>query len=526
MRAGNLKLASVVLMLVFAVNSASGVPLKNYGLDSLVFASTDIVIAEIATGGKRDATATVEVTLYGHHQPGDRITNLHNSLSPYDPIFDGTRVILFLDSRAHAHRSFSAVVASGVYLIDSDQHVYPYGQQVIQGGYVASGYYEQLSRAARGSGKGEDLKYPTLEQTKADIAAAVALVAPVRSRTDGAVTLADVPFLVHLADATSPDREDCDWRTIYSIQERAMERIQSLGDPEALLRADAVATSGLDDGDPGFSFVSNGNLGDKQFRLDRVNYLIAMLANKRADLTLRLEAATLLSGIVDVERYNPKHPPRPLRLDSPELAGSATKLQSTANNVVDDDSDNGQVRAAALQFLSLDDDVVTSDLMRVYARTHSDRLRYAIEVAFLNHKQEQYASLHSPGGPIASLVSTQSHWGCDEPREKPLPFTATYREAVPTTGYRFLTPAAVLTNLRTKQQVVVEKKEWRWKPYGDSGSYDFDVSLPPGLRPGNYSLALEFSGGNSVVGLGNGMLVAVHRTSDGEGLTLEPVASQ
>src|SRR5260370_37188136 len=117
----------------------------HYDLASLVFLSTDIVIANISESADHKFAATVTESLHGALKPGDRLDTLTPFLSFFRPMQTGMRVVLFLDRRPHQYDFFNseaakspfAVPPSGVYLIDEYDHVHEYYQQNNPGPYVA-----------------------------------------------------------------------------------------------------------------------------------------------------------------------------------------------------------------------------------------------------------------------------------------------------------------------------------------------------------------------------------------------------
>jgi hypothetical protein len=71
--------------------------LPHYDLDSLVYLSTDIVLADIRKDAGGNFTA-MEVP-YGPLQPGVKLDALTPFLMFLQPLNDGQKVILFLDRR-------------------------------------------------------------------------------------------------------------------------------------------------------------------------------------------------------------------------------------------------------------------------------------------------------------------------------------------------------------------------------------------------------------------------------------------
>jgi len=159
--------------------TAVAMDLVHYDLDSLVYSSTDIVVADLSKDAQGKFTATVAETLYGSLRPGQKLDSLTPFLTFFQPLNDGQKVILFLDGRPHqydffhqdAARSPYAVPPSGVYLIDEYRHVHQYFQQNNPGPYVAQGYMFFPERKA--PTEKEDLELPSLDEVKAQIAATI-----------------------------------------------------------------------------------------------------------------------------------------------------------------------------------------------------------------------------------------------------------------------------------------------------------------------------------------------------------------
>lgn len=106
--------------------------LPHYDLESLIYLSTDIVVADLSKDTRGTFTATVTEALFGSLQPGARLDKLTPFLMFFQPLDDGQKVILFLDRRPRQYDFFHqdaakspfAVPPSGVYLIDEYGHVH------------------------------------------------------------------------------------------------------------------------------------------------------------------------------------------------------------------------------------------------------------------------------------------------------------------------------------------------------------------------------------------------------------------
>lgn len=113
------------MLQVFLCASASdAMDMPHYDINSLVYMSTDIVIANLSEDGPHKFTASVTETLRGSLRPSDRLDTLSPFLTYFRPMEDGMRLVLFLDRRprqydflhSDAAKSPFAVPPSGVLL--------------------------------------------------------------------------------------------------------------------------------------------------------------------------------------------------------------------------------------------------------------------------------------------------------------------------------------------------------------------------------------------------------------------------
>jgi hypothetical protein len=255
-----LRLIAVLILLVTPASDAMNMP--HYDIDSLVFMSTDIVVAKLTQDQEQTFppateilhpshtfTAIVTETLYGSLHPDDRLDKLTPFLTFFQPMEDGMKVVLFLDRRPHqydfihsdAAKSPFAVLPSGVYFIDIYDHVHEYFQQNNPGPYVAQGYMYFPEKTI--PTKEQDLAFPSLDEIRNHIDIAINAVQRIRPLLDKVAEIEDAPALLSLADTTSNSEKDCVLRMATAINERAIEQIRSLNAPELLLRAYAEANS-------------------------------------------------------------------------------------------------------------------------------------------------------------------------------------------------------------------------------------------------------------------------------------------
>jgi len=252
MRSFSLQISKGCLIIVFVLQillaplASRAMDMPSYDEVSLVYMSTDSVIADLSEDSKQEFTATIVETLYGPLQSGDKLNTLTPFLTYFYPMKDGMRVVLFLDRHPQTYdflhsaaKSPFAIPPSGVYLIGHFQHVHRYFQMNNPGPYVAAGYSKFPK--AQESAKEDDLKFPSLVDERAKIAESIRTVEPIRALLDKTATRDDAPALLNLVDRSSGSRENCGLRMAPAIAERATERIRSLNDPSLLLQAHVLA---------------------------------------------------------------------------------------------------------------------------------------------------------------------------------------------------------------------------------------------------------------------------------------------
>lgn len=522
---GTRNLIWVMLILAAAafVNRASAMNLRHYDLDSLAYFSTNIVIAQVSIDGKASISAIVLETLSGSLKPGDQITDLYPFLGPFfTPLPDKARVVLFLDDRprpptifSDANRAKYAVPPSGVYLIDQYDHVHEYFQWNNPGPYIAEGFGHGSFEPMKSPTREGDLKYPALDEVKAHIAAAVARVAPVHAMLDKTTTREQIPFLLHLVDLTSQDSSDCDLREAGAITERAAEKIRALEDPELLLRADSIA-GGSWALSPDIGFVENGSGGSNhEFTRSRVNYLLQIVANKKADLAERRMAATLLSRLSGWQDGNSKG------IHNSFLNSESEQILEESKRVFDDETDDPQLRGLCLHFIDLSLPANVADVRHAYRKTSSDELRFAIEKAFADVSGDLYASLHPPGGSAASRVSIPRLCGCTKAEPGILQVLVEYQEPsdrveVLRHGNFYIEgmkPMMINAETGVATQIEGVKTTKGWTSY-NNGQHEFAIPRVTNLPPGRYKIALQIPVGGGVK-TGYGVTVIVRKTAAG-----------
>ena len=397
----------------FLASAALAMTMPHYQLDSLVYMSTDIVIADISVESKSKFTATVTETLYGALSPGEKLETLSIFLDFYQPMVTGQKVILFLDRRPRppvylypeASKSPFAVLPSGVYLIDVYDHVHESYQPNNPGRYVAQGYeffFEQIEPT-----KEQDLALPSLEEVKARISATLMAVQPMRTLLDKTVTRDDESALVKMLVARPRNRETCQVEMYDAIAARILEQIRSLDDSELQLKVHALDGSGR------FSLqlirYRGGNI-DKEHAAAQVKYLLQTLADRKKDVSIRVAAVEDLLGASSFGAPQ-SGASRPFS-DDIWAAGLGDSVVAAATAIFENEKEDARLRSLCLQFLDLNEVKSPAGIRRVYARTRSEELKFAIEESFLKVSEELYQSLHSPGGPLVSIIEVVPESGC------------------------------------------------------------------------------------------------------------------
>ena len=493
--------------------------LPHYDLDSLVYMSTDIVIATLSARSQEQFSATVADVLYGSLKSGDRLETLTPFLIFFRPMEDGQRVILFLDRRPRkpdffnpeASKSPFAVLPSGVYLIDAYAHVHQYYQQDNPGPYVADGYqpFEPKSVPT----KEQDLALPTLADTTSRISASLKAVQPLRPLLDKTATRDDATALMDLLDARSKGRKGCGSDAII---DRLGEQLRSLNDPEIALKSFSIAP----DWRSPIAFVNNGNRGS-DYTAPRVKYLLQTLSDARKNVALRIAAVETL---LDVSRFHSSPqtgPSKSLPVDNEWLAGSAGQIQSIAKAIFDDEKQDEHLRSLCLGFIPFDQPALADDVKQVYSFTRSEELRFAIEDALLEFSDAFYEGLNPPGGPIASVIVAAPERGCVKATGDNIAFVERYRERKDFNesggaGY----PQFVLTNPLTNQRFVPNFKQLSGWGSVRNGEITFELSQPLDLPVGDYTLAPEFSRNGKVVSTGHKLMVVISASATGSRLSL------
>ena len=402
---------------------------------------------------------------------------------------------------------------SGVYLIDSYQHVHEYFQQNNPGPYVAQGYTFMFEKTV--PTREQELALPTLQEVKTSILASQKKLAALRPLLEKTATPADAPSLLELLHARVKDRMGCFLSYYDPIAGRITEQIRSLNDPELMLRVHRDAPVDI-------RFVTHpGGENDATFAASRVKYLLATLGDAREDLALRTAAIEILIGVGGFHSVAHTGPSTVLPIDNQWLASSAREIAATAKSVFDDHSQNAHLRALCLQFLALDQADILADVKRVYGRTRSGELRFAIEKSFLEISDALYQSLHPPGGPIASVVMLAPQGGCVAAPDGAVVFVASYSERRDYHERKETTVRAhyVMTNLQTRQRFPLRFADMTQR-YGWGGVWDgqnwFELAKPGDFPAGNYTLGLEYERSGEILSAGYTVKVRITNGAAGK----------
>jgi hypothetical protein len=491
-------LAVLILLPVGAV----AMDLPHYDLDSLVYLSTDIVLADLSKDAKGNFTATVTEGLYGSLQPGEKLDTLTPFLTFFHPLDDGQKVILFLDRRPHQYDFFHqdaakspfAVPPSGVYLIDEYGHVHEYFQQNNPGPYVAQGYMFFPEHSV--PTEKDDLVLPSLDEVKARIAATVKSLIPIRTFLDQPTRPADVPALVKLLASRPRFPETCTVERYDAIASDIVQKLRSLNDPELLLRIwhlDGGVLSAV-------PFVQEGGNTGKSAAAARVKFLIQTLADRKKDVSLRIASLQILLNLSAFHSGPQSGPsgvlPRVLPIDDPWLGSSADEIVATAKAIFDDPAEDADLRALSLRFLDLNSQDNVADIRHVYAHTHSPELQSAIEQAFLDVSDGLYQSLHSSSGPVASIIQLAPEHGCAQPPENRITFVIRFysTKAFNDRGAVVITGRIVLKNIKSGQSFELKNVRSMGGHYGSlDGVLLFRLDQLSEFPAGIYTLGMQYA---------------------------------
>jgi len=535
-RACSQRCALALLILLLPARGLA-MDLPYYDLDSLVYSSTDIVVADLAKDTHGNFTATVTEALYGSLHPGEKLDALTPFLMFFHPLNDGQKVILFLDRRPRrydflhqdAAKSPFAVPPSGVYLIDEYRHVHEYFQQNNPGPYVAQGY--MFSPVHRVPTEQEDLALPSLDEVKARIAATVKSVIPIRTFLDQPTKAADVPALMKLLASRPRFPETCTVGTYDAIASDIVQKLRSLNDPELLLRIWHL--------DPGIlsalPFVQVAGNTDKGATAARVKFLIQTLRDRKSDVSLRIASLQILLNLSAFHSGPHTGPSRVLPIDDNWLAPSADEIVATAKAIFNNSAEDSDLRALSLQFLDLNDPTNIADIRRVYRKAHSPELRFAIEQASLEVSDELYQSLHPYSGPVASIIEPAPEHGCAQPPDSQITFVIRFsstrafndRGSVVTAG------RIVLKNTESGQSFELKNVRSMGGHYGSlDGVLLFRLDQLSDFPAGVYTLGMEyahqfnhlpsFGEVDDVPSAGYTVTVAITDSSSGKHLSIRP----
>jgi len=462
--------------------------LPHYDLDSLVYLSTDIVLADLSQDAQGNFTATVTESLYGALQPGEKLEGLTPFLTFYQPLTNGQKVVLFLDRRPHEYDFFHrnaakspfAVPPSGVYLIDEYGHIHEYFQPNNPGPYVAQGYSFFIEHAT--PTEKEDLALPTLDEIKARIAVSIKITTPIRDFLDQSATAENVPALTKLLIARPRYPETCTVERYDAVAADIVQKIRSLNDPELALSLSHLAPEVVT-----FPVVDASGSVDQSATTSRVRLLIRILGDRNRDAPMRAASVPIL---LSLSRFH--NDP----IGNGWSASFSDQIVATAKTVLNDSKEDSGLRALSLQFLDLNNPANVADVRRVYTHTRSPELQFAIEQAFIEVSDELYQTLHTASGPVASIIQLAPEHGCVQPPENQITFlirfyaTKAYNER----GSVVITSRMVLKNTKSGQVFVVASARGMGGHYGTvQGVLPFSLDQLSDFSAGVYTLGMEYA---------------------------------
>ncbi len=433
----------------------------------------------------------------------------------------GQRVILFLNRRPRpsdfiepeAPKSPFALVPSGVYLIDEYQHVHEYDQRESTADpYTAEGYsFWRKSAPSRD----QDLALPSLEDVTSRIAASLKPIEPLRPLLEKVAARDDAPALMNFLDARSRSGNVCG---LDAIVDRLTDQLRSLKDPAIALASYSI----LRDLNT-FRLFVKPNPGANIPGDTGVHYLVRTLADSSETLALRTAAAEIL---LDLSRYwteSQTEPSGPNPAFNNWLRGSVDEIRPTAQAIFDDESQDELLRSLCLGLMPLDQAASIADVRRVYARTQSEQLRFAIEEAFLNRDDVFYQDLNPSGGPIVSIVAAARTNDCIKSTEDHVVFVEKHHLRTdlhdPSTALGI--PRFVLTNLQTGQRFLPKINQllgWRTMQQGEMR---FEFNRPLDLPAGDCTITPEYTRNGEVISAGHPLRIVISDTPTGKKLSLK-----
>jgi hypothetical protein len=530
---------ALTLLILFLPAGAVAMDLPHYDLDSLVYLSTDIVLADLSKDAQGNFTATVTEALYGFLRPGEKLDALTPFLVFFQPLNDGQKVILFLDHRPRqydflhqdAAKSPYAVPPSGVYLIDEYGHVHEYFQQNNPGPYVAQGFMFFLEH--RVPTKKEDLALPLLDEVKARIATTVKSVIPIRTSLDQPTRAADVPALLKLLTSRPRSPETCTVGRYDAIASDIVQKIRSLNDPELSLRVWHLDASALS-----FPVVQGAGNTDRSATAARVKFLIQTLGDRKRDVSLRIASLQILLNLSAFHSGPHSGPYEVLPIDNDWLASSAEEMVATAKAIFNNSTEDSDLRALSLRFLDLNNPTNVADIRRVYDQTHSSKLQFAIEQAFLEVSDKLYQSLHPSSGPVASIIQLAPEHGCAQPPDNQITFVIRFysTRAFNDRGAVVITGRIVLKNIQSGQSFELKNVRSMGGHYGSlDGVLPFRLDQFSDFSAGVYTLGMEYAHQfnhlpsvgdvDEVPSVGHTITVAITDSPDGQRLSI-PLAGK
>jgi len=526
---------ALTLLILLLPAGAVAMDLPHYDLDSLVYLSTDIVLADLSKDTHGNFTATVAEALYGSLQPGVKLDALTPFLMFFQPLDDGQKVILFLDRRPRQYDFFHldaakspfAVPPSGVYLIDEYGHAHEYFQQNNPGPYVAQGY--MLFPEHTVPAEKDDLALPSLQEVKARIAATVTSVIPIRNFLDQPTTAADVPALMKVLVARPRFPETCGVGMTDAIASHIVEKIRSLNDPELLLRIwhlDAGALSAVP------IVYGAGNL-DKSATAARVKFLVQTLGDRKRDVSLRMASLQILLNLSAFHSGPQSGPSRVLPIDNDWLASSADQILATAKAIFNNSAEDADLRGLSLRFLDLNNPNNVALIKRVHNQTHSPELQFAIEQAFLEVSDEIYQSLHPSSGPVASIIQLAPEHGCAQSPDNQITFVIRFyaTRAFNNQGAVVITGRIVLKNIKSGESFELKNVRSMGGHYGSlDGVLLFRLDQLSDFPAGVYTLGMEYAHQfnhlpsvgdvDEVPSIGHTTTVAIKESAEGKRLSV------
>jgi hypothetical protein len=225
----------------------------------------------------------------------------------------------------------------------------------------------------------------------------------------------------------------------------------------------------------------------------------------------------------------------PLPLNQVPFASSVATLRAVCRAIFGDETEDPNLRGLCLRFL-LDQRGDLASARVVFARTHSDTLKYLIEDEFLDVSDHLYETLHAPSGGAATIIlpvrSCNSYGVCacgEKPNGKPVFLVEYHMEGDIFSDYldskKDVDSGLVLISRQSGRQFVLDEGVWEnYSNAGEVGWVKLPVTNVKDVPPGDYILHFCYRRNGAVISVGFGTPVSIEQTALGSELKLSAKA--